>query len=79
MIERDEGPLSMRAQCELLGVNRSMLYYQPCGLKASDGAISMDGRGRAFDNIFVERLWRSVKYERSISRTTVWCMKPGGV
>jgi putative transposase len=26
-------------------------------------AISMDGRGRALDNIFVERLWRSVKYE----------------
>jgi putative transposase len=26
-------------------------------------AISMDGRRRAFDNIFVERLWRSVKYE----------------
>ena len=25
--------------------------------------ISMDGRGRAHDNIFVERLWRSVKYE----------------
>jgi len=25
--------------------------------------ISMDGRGRAFDNIFVERLWRTVKYE----------------
>jgi len=25
--------------------------------------ISMDSRGRAFDNIFVERLWRSVKYE----------------
>ena len=25
--------------------------------------ISMDGRGRAFDNIFIERLWRSVKYE----------------
>jgi putative transposase len=23
----------------------------------------MDGRGRAFDNIFTERLWRSVKYE----------------
>jgi len=63
MIERDEGSLSVRAQCALLGVNRSMLYYQPCGVKASDGAISMDGRGRAFDNIFVERLWRSVKYE----------------
>ena len=25
--------------------------------------ISMDGKGRAIDNIFVERLWRSVKYE----------------
>ncbi len=23
----------------------------------------MDGRGRVFDNIFIERLWRSVKYE----------------
>ena len=23
----------------------------------------MDGRGRALDNVFVERLWRSVKYE----------------
>jgi putative transposase len=26
-------------------------------------AISMDGRGRALDNIFVERLWRNVKHE----------------
>ena len=25
--------------------------------------MSMDGRGRALDNVFVERLWRSVKYE----------------
>jgi len=25
--------------------------------------ISMDGRGRVFDNIMIERLWRSVKYE----------------
>ena len=25
--------------------------------------VSMDGRGRCFDNIFIERLWRSVKYE----------------
>lgn len=25
--------------------------------------ISMDGRGRAFDNIFIERFWRSLKYE----------------
>jgi len=32
-------------------------------LKREGIVISMDGRGRAFDNIFVERLWRSVKYE----------------
>ncbi len=32
-------------------------------LKAHGIAISMDRRGRALDNIFVERLWRSVKYE----------------
>ena len=32
-------------------------------LKEREIAISMDGRGRALDNIFVERLWRSVKYE----------------
>lgn len=34
------------------------------GRLASAGIrISMDGRGRALDNVFVERLWRSVKYE----------------
>lgn len=32
-------------------------------LKRHDIKISMDGRGRALDNIFVERLWRSLKYE----------------
>lgn len=32
-------------------------------LKEKKIVISMDGRGRAFDNIFVERLWRTVKYE----------------
>jgi len=32
-------------------------------LTAKHITISMDGRGRAFDNIFVERLWRSVKYQ----------------
>ena len=36
-------------------------FTQPlldCGIQ-----VSMDGRGRALDNIFVERLWRTVKYE----------------
>lgn len=32
-------------------------------LQAAGVRISMDGRGRVFDNIFIERLWRSVKYE----------------
>lgn len=32
-------------------------------LLAADVRISMDGRGRCFDNIFTERLWRTVKYE----------------
>ena len=32
-------------------------------LKAADIAISWDSRGSYFDNIFIERLWRSVKYE----------------
>lgn len=32
-------------------------------LEAAGTRISWDGRGRALDNIFVERLWRSVKYE----------------
>ena len=32
-------------------------------LSAENIRISMDGRGRALDNVFVERLWRSVKYE----------------
>jgi len=34
-----------------------------CALKAHDIRISMDGKGRWVDNVFVERLWRSVKYE----------------
>lgn len=32
-------------------------------LESAQIAISMDGRGRCFDNIFTERLWRTVKYE----------------
>ena len=37
---------------------RSRRGWKSCGV-----AISMDGRGRALDNVFIERLWRSVKYE----------------
>ena len=36
--------------------------------------ISMDGRGRVFDNIFIERLWRTLKYEEVYLKdyTDVW-------
>lgn len=32
-------------------------------LKCADIRISMDGKGRCIDNVFIERLWRSLKYE----------------
>jgi putative transposase len=32
-------------------------------LESAGAAVSMDGRGRCLDNVFVERLWRTVKYE----------------
>jgi putative transposase len=38
-------------------------------LEAAGIAISMDGRGRWLDNVFVERLWRSLKYEQGLLRT----------
>jgi hypothetical protein len=41
-----------------VNVQRSL----PIGMREGV-TISMDGRGRAFDNIFVERLWRSVKHK----------------
>jgi putative transposase len=44
------------------GVQFTSTQFQ-APLLAAQVRVSMDGRGRAFDNIFVERLWRSVKYE----------------
>jgi putative transposase len=44
------------------GVQFTSAQFQ-APLVAAQVQLSMDGRGRAFDNIFVERLWRSVKYE----------------
>lgn len=37
-------------------------------LKSHDIRISMDGRGRAIDNVFVERFWRTLKYEEVYRR-----------
>jgi putative transposase len=44
------------------GVQFTALEFIGC-LEVAGIHISMDGRGRAVDNIFIERLWRSVKYE----------------
>lgn len=33
-------------------------------LKGHDIQISMDGKGRALDNIYIERFWKSIKYEK---------------
>lgn len=44
------------------GVQFTCAQFQ-APLLAAQVRLSMDGRGRAYDNIFVERLWRSVKYE----------------
>jgi len=44
------------------GVQFTSAQFQ-APLLAAQVRVSMDGRGRAFDNIFVERLWRTVKYE----------------
>src|SRR5947199_8460710 len=44
------------------GVQFTAAAFTGC-LEGAGVAVSMDGRGRALDNVFVERLWRSVKYE----------------
>jgi putative transposase len=41
-------------------------------LAARQIAISMDGRGRCLDNIFIERLWRSLKYEEVYLNDYAW-------
>ena len=41
-------------------------------LKNADILISMDGKGRALDNIFTERFWRSLKYEEVYLREIVY-------
>lgn len=47
---------------------------ETCGIQ-----ISMDGRGRALDNVFIERLWRTVKYEDIYLRDygTGWELEAG--
>lgn len=56
----------MKGRPEIFNTDQGSQFTssQFIGLLTDGGVkISMDGKGRAFDNIFIERLWRSVKYE----------------
>ncbi len=56
----------LKARCEIFNTDQGSQFTSEAWitvLKDSKISISMDGRGRYLDNIFVERLWRSVKQE----------------
>ena len=56
-----------QSHCEIFNSDQGSQFTTPRFtdiLLAKDIQVSMDGRGRVFDNIFVERLWRTVKYEK---------------
>lgn len=56
----------LRERPEIFNTDQGVQFtsHQFTGRLENDGIrISMDGKGRALDNVFVERLWRSVKYE----------------
>ena len=60
------GKLLERRQCEIFNTDQGSQFTTPRfthPLLDQGIQVSMDGRGRALDNIFVERLWRTVKYE----------------
>lgn len=53
-------------QCEIFNTDQGAQFTTPRFIQPlldKGIKVSMDGRGRALDNIFVERLWRTVKYE----------------
>ena len=61
-----EDALGLHDKPEIVNTDQGSQFTSTAftGVLKRDGiAISMDGRGRALDNIFVERLWRSVKHE----------------
>jgi putative transposase len=61
----------LRKRPEIFNTDQGVQFtsHQFTGLLERDGIkVSMDGKGRALDNVFVERLWRSVKYEEIYPR-----------
>lgn len=60
------GRLLESKRCDIFNTDQGAQFTTPRfsnPLLAKGIQVSMDGRGRALDNIFVERLWRTVKYE----------------
>jgi putative transposase len=56
----------MRGQPEIFNTDQGAQFTSrafTARLQEGGVEISMDGRDRALDNVFVERLWRAVKYE----------------
>ena len=55
-----------KSRCEIFNTDQGSQFTSDQFIQALQRVevkISMDGKGRALDNVFVERLWRSVKYE----------------
>lgn len=65
-VEALEDALSQYGQPEIFNTDQGSQFTSAAFIGALESRgvrISMDGRGRCHDNIFIERLWRSVKYE----------------
>jgi putative transposase len=65
-IEALEGALARFGRPEIFNTDQGSQFTSPrfTGiLQAAGMRVSMDGRGRWLDNVFIERLWRSLKYE----------------
>ena len=69
-VETLEDALARHGKPEIFNTDQGSQFTGAAftGVLADNGvAISMDGRGAWRDNVFVERLWRSVKYEEGVS------------
>jgi len=72
----------VRSRPEIINTDQGVQFTSDAWtsrLQAQGVAISMDGRGRALDNVFVERLWRTVKQEHVYLHdyATVWEAEEG--
>lgn len=60
-----EGAIEKYGKPEIINTDQGSQFTSEefTGLFDENMKLSMDGKGRALDNIFIERLWKSVKYE----------------